>query len=902
MLHRCFAVSLCVLGLVQLNVGRVASASDHPIIPAFERFHAQQPADLAAGGRLLLRELRCGACHTRLPVSATGRVAPLLTDVGSRLRPKAIREMLLGPHAVKPGTLMPDVLGDLSKQDRAAAAEALTHFLIGNKTLHDVPPTGVARGEELFHEVGCIACHQSRRADAEPLATSVPLEFVDRKYSVTSLSAFLRNPHAVRPSGRMPNLNLTEQESREIAGYLLKDLQVPANLTYRYYEGSWQQLPSFDSLEPKSTGAATGFDVGVRERDNQFGLVFEGFLQVPRSGAYTFELSSDDGSRLIINGDVVVDNDGIHGMQTRSGKVTLEEGPVPIRVEFFEQGGGEELVVLFAGPGLDRQSVSALVTSTRVPQKVDRFEVREELAETGARVFAMQGCASCHDVKRGGMPVGKPQEAGPIQSPTAGCLAESPPANVPDYHLSAKQRLAIAAALKAGSLGQRTSEQTISQVLQTFNCYACHARGSVGGPERARDDAFVTTIPEMGDEGRIPPPLDGVGDKLNDDWLKHVMDNGANDRPYMLTRMPKFGREHVGLLVEAFAEADRRSEVADVKFDQPLHRVRAAGRYMMGDQAPLSCTKCHYFGKYAATGIQAMDLQTMTRRLRRDWFHRYLLNPQVYRPGTRMPAAWPNGKSIVPDVLDGKPATQIQAIWEYLAQGTKAPIPSGLIAGSIELKPKAEPIIYRNFITSLSPRGIAVGFPEKAHYAWDAKDMSLALIWHGAFIDAAKHWVGRGPGTQEPLGDNRFSLIRGVPIAQLADVVGQSWPDPPEALQFRGYRLNDAGQPEFSYTLGQITVRDFIEPQPGEDFAWFRRSLRVQAPGEQGTKGGWFCRVAAGRTILDAGDGRYIVDDAIEIRLPDAAVVLRELEGQSELLVPLRFVEGAAQIVQEIRW
>ena len=54
----------------------------------------------------------------------------------------------------------------------------------------------------------------------------------------------------------------------------------------------------------------------------------------------------------------------------------------------------------------------------------------------------------------------------------------------------------------------------------------------------------------MGDEGRVPPPLDGVGAKLNPDYFKQILDKGAHDRPYMHTRMPGFGTANVGQLVE----------------------------------------------------------------------------------------------------------------------------------------------------------------------------------------------------------------------------------------------------------------------------------------------------------------------------------------------------------------
>ena len=64
-----------------------------------------------------------------------------------------------------------------------------------------------------------------------------------------------------------------------------------------------------------------------------------------------------------------------------------------------------------------------------------------------------------------------------------------------------------------------------------------------------------------------------------------------------------------------------------------------------------------------------------------------------------MPTSWPDGKSVLPKVLDGQPATQIEAIWAYLAQGQNAQAPPGTGAKSIPLVPTTEAIIYRHFPT-----------------------------------------------------------------------------------------------------------------------------------------------------------------------------------------------------------
>ncbi len=99
---------------------------------------------------------------------------------------------------------------------------------------------------------------------------------------------------------------------------------------------------------------------------------------------------------------------------------------------------------------------------------------------------------------------------------------------------------------------------------------------------------------------------------------------------------------------------------------------------------------------------------TMTERLRPDWFQRYMLAPAEYRPGTRMPLSFPEGKSVLTSVLDGDANQQIYAMWQYLSFGKNAKPPTGLEGESIVLTPEQQPIIYRNFIDGLSPRAIAV--------------------------------------------------------------------------------------------------------------------------------------------------------------------------------------------------
>ena len=132
------------------------------------------------------------------------------------------------------------------------------------------------------------------------------------------------------------------------------------NLNYKFYHGSWDKMPDFSKLEPKKTGVlANGlFDLSPRDRNDNFGFSFTGEIDCPKEGKYSFTTSSDDGSLLLIDGELVVNNDGIHGVKSASGSVKLKEGKHQIEVRFFEKGGGEELSVAWSGPGIKKQALS----------------------------------------------------------------------------------------------------------------------------------------------------------------------------------------------------------------------------------------------------------------------------------------------------------------------------------------------------------------------------------------------------------------------------------------------------------------------------------------------------------------------------------------------------------------
>ncbi|WP_025740279.1 carbohydrate-binding protein [Aquimarina pacifica] len=144
----------------------------------------------------------------------------------------------------------------------------------------------------------------------------------------------------------------------------ISNVNVPSNLisgiNYSYYEGSWDALPNFSALSPVDSGTTSGINLNNAIESDYFGLTFEGYINVAQNGSYTFYTTSDDGSKLSIDGNVVVNNDGLHGTKEESGAVCLEAGYHEIEVQYFEKTGGTSLSVAYAGPDFSKTTLSTL--------------------------------------------------------------------------------------------------------------------------------------------------------------------------------------------------------------------------------------------------------------------------------------------------------------------------------------------------------------------------------------------------------------------------------------------------------------------------------------------------------------------------------------------------------------
>lgn len=208
-------------------------------VPPMAFTHDATPAEQQAArlreGRLLFAQLNCASCHADanklLPAKGEGmpelgQLAPLLSGFSTKYNPDFLTDWILDPSSVRPGTAMPKVFtGGDAAQKAADVAAALTQGE-APKAGAKPKPEDVLTGGALFANLGCIGCHLRPDAETDAAAPKhgrIPLAHLTDKYQlrIEALAAFLKDPSANYAATRMPHFRLNDEESTQLASYLL---------------------------------------------------------------------------------------------------------------------------------------------------------------------------------------------------------------------------------------------------------------------------------------------------------------------------------------------------------------------------------------------------------------------------------------------------------------------------------------------------------------------------------------------------------------------------------------------------------------------------------------------------------------------------------------------------------
>ncbi len=116
---------------------------------------------------------------------------------------------------------------------------------------------------------------------------------------------------------------------------------------YQLYDGLFPSVPDYSKLKPAKEGVVDKVDLNLVNTSGKksYSIVFSGYIEFAEEGLVRIGIGSDDGSKLYLNNQLLIDNDLAHGFQTLTRWARVPRGLVPFRVEFIEVGGDRGLVL-----------------------------------------------------------------------------------------------------------------------------------------------------------------------------------------------------------------------------------------------------------------------------------------------------------------------------------------------------------------------------------------------------------------------------------------------------------------------------------------------------------------------------------------------------------------------------
>jgi hexosaminidase len=179
----------------------------------------------------------------------------------------------------------------------------------------------------------------------------LPTPLVIKKSELIRVAAFTQNG----TRGDVYNLNYTQQQ-------MLGPVKIAPpkpGLACTYYKAYFKATTFMKDAKVDSTFTTDKIEVPATVKAPSFGITYKGYIDVPADGIYSFYLTCDDGGVLKIGPNMVVNNDGNHSAQERSGQIALKMGAHPFQLDFIEGGGGFKLGLKYSVNGSAPQDVPA---------------------------------------------------------------------------------------------------------------------------------------------------------------------------------------------------------------------------------------------------------------------------------------------------------------------------------------------------------------------------------------------------------------------------------------------------------------------------------------------------------------------------------------------------------------
>ncbi len=490
---------------------------------------------------------------------------------------------------------------------------ALTHIVSSEEN------TGkkLRLGRELFVEHRCAKCHVAAESGMPELAMDAPsLEEIGSRRNLEWMARWIAHPKALRVTAQMP------------------------------------KIFSGDSGKTNAVTIAA----------------FLASLKIDALKTAVKEIAADQietGKKLFETLHCIACHNGPGSSETDPKKVSLknvrEKFPAAALAEFLKQPNAHYSWIRmprFKLTDEQREQITAFLFSTSEKLKEISVPADKNTIERGKKLLQTSGCLNCHSLKLENQFTTK--ALAQISNWKAGCLAEKRNENSKapwfDFSVEEHDALQTFAATDHASLTRHVPVEFAERQSRGLNCSECH--GKIEGI----------------------PPFEILGGKLKPEWASKFIAGEVSDkpRPWLDSQMPAFANR-APLLAEGLAHQQGFSSrtIAENPVDLAVAEI---GRKLIS-VPPLgfSCVSCHSVGSVSATQVfeaPGINLASSGERLLPGFFKRWLRNPPLIDPTTKMPVYFDEeGKSPLTDVCDGNGEKQIDAIWQYIRLGEKMPAP-----------------------------------------------------------------------------------------------------------------------------------------------------------------------------------------------------------------------------------
>lgn len=555
-----------------------------------------------------------------LKLEVNGQV---LLDVTTNGTTEASKNLRLGKGATNTlvATFSSPAQGDAFLRLRWKPTDSFFHPIPSGSLSHNVQADEskfetVRMGRELFLENRCAKCHVPGEASGIPeLAMDAPsFEDIGTRRNYEWMARWILDPKALRSAAHMPKL-LQGEKAKEAADAMASYLA---------------------SLHPEQ------FKPGTQE----FG-----------------KDKADLGKKLFESLHCIACHNPPDGNEADEKKISLKETAAKFvpgtLTAFLKQPDAHYAwthMPRFSLNDEQREQLAIYVLSHANPAKPAASTADKTVVERGKELVQTSGCLNCHSLKLDNKFSTK--TLAQLSDFKKGCLAEAPDGKTPDFGFKAEQREAIRAfaATDKASLTRHVPADFAARYSRVLNCRNCHGQF----------EGF--------------PQFEILGGKLKPEYMTKLV-AGAPDnkpRPWLESQMPGFPK-FAEPLAKGLAALNGFPPLTPAEGAISDEKTATGNKLVSNPPLGFACISCHSVGSVGALQVfeaPGINLAFSGERLQPEFFKRWLRNPPLVDPQTKMPVYFDEqGRSPIADVYEGDGVKQIDALWDYIRLGSKMPPP-----------------------------------------------------------------------------------------------------------------------------------------------------------------------------------------------------------------------------------